>query len=177
MTGAANDKLDFISFTEHAVGEAKRRDPALDADAMRMVLLLHRVTSSVVYDLESTVHRPLGWSWSGFRLLFALWICGPVDGKTAAVLSGMSRAAVSGLANTLTRDGLMNRVVNADDARAVTLSLTDRGERALTSAFRDHNERESAWAGALTGAERQTLVTLLSKLAEAAQADWVSRRD
>lgn len=38
---------------------------------MRMVLLSHRATNAFVYDLDSTVDRPRGWS-AGFRLLFVL---------------------------------------------------------------------------------------------------------
>lgn len=173
----ARPELDFLTFPEHAVREAGRRVPDLDLEAMQMVLLLHRVTSALVYDLESGVHRPAGWSWSGFRLLFAMWISGPLDGKTAAALSGMSRAAVSHLVNTLERDGLVHRDTHPDDARAVLLSLTEQGEHALRSTFQDHNARETAWAGALEPQERRTLVALLAKLADAAHADWVKRRD
>ena len=169
--------LDFLTFPEHAVREAGRRVPELDLEAMQLVLLLHRVTNALVYDLESRVHRPAGWSWSGFRLLFATWISGPLDGKTAAALSGMSRAAVSNLVNTLERDGLVHRDRHPGDARSVQLSLTDRGERALRETFRDHNARETAWASALDPEERRTLAGLLSKLADAAQGDWVNRRD
>lgn len=170
-------ELDFLTFPESAVREAGRRVPELDVEAMQLVLLLHRVTSAVVYDLESSVHRPAGWSWSGFRLLFALWISGPLDGKTAAELSGMSRAAVSNLVNTLERDGLVRRDPHPDDARAVLLALTESGEVALRESFRQHNARETAWAGALQPQERRTLVALLAKLADAARADWVRRRD
>ena len=169
--------LDFLTFPERAVAEAGARLPDLDLEAMRLVLLLYRVSSAVVYDLESGVHRPAGWSWSGFRLLFAVWISGPLDGKTAASLSGMSRAAVSNLANTLERGGLLQRVPDTSDARAVVLSLTPAGERALRSAFAAHNRRETAWAAVLEPDERRTLSALLEKVADAAQADWVRRRD
>lgn len=169
--------LDFLTFPEHAVREAGRRIPELDLEAMQLVLLLHRVTSALVYDLESGVHRPAGWSWAGFRLLFAMWISGPIDGKTAAALSGMSRATVSNLVNTLERDGLVSRGPSPDDARAVVLSLTPAGEQALRSTFRSHNERETAWAGVLEAQERRTLIALLAKLADAAHSDWVRRRD
>ena len=54
---------------------------------MRLVLTLHRVTTALVYDLESTVHRPRGWSWSGFRVLFVLWLGGPLVAKRVAELS------------------------------------------------------------------------------------------
>jgi len=172
----AAPELDFLTFPEHAVAEAARRIPALDLDAMRLVLLLHRVSSALVYDLESAVHRPAGWSWSGFRLLFPLWISGPVDGKTAAALSGMSRAAVSNLAQTLERDGLVSRSPDPADARAVVLSLSPRGEEALRATFRAHNQRETAWAAALEEDERRALTALLTKLADAAHSDWVRRR-
>src|SRR5437660_2329039 len=43
----------------YAVFCLKKKNPA----AMRMVLTLHRVTSALVYDLESSVHRPHGFSW------------------------------------------------------------------------------------------------------------------
>ncbi|MCY7365923.1 MAG: MarR family transcriptional regulator [Frankiaceae bacterium] len=176
MTARDEPELDFLTFPDEAVREAGRRLPELDLEAMRLVLLLHRVSSAVVYDLESGVHRPAGWSWSGFRLLFALWIAGPLDGTTAATLSGMSRAAVSNLAKTLDRDGLVRRAADPADARAVVLSLTEAGESALRSTFRAHNARETAWAGALEPAERATLVALLGKLADAAHSDGVRRR-
>ena len=41
----------------------------------------------VVYDLESTVHRPRGWSWPGFRVLFAIWLSAPVEAKKVAELA------------------------------------------------------------------------------------------
>ncbi len=171
------DRLDLLSFTEHAVREAGRRVPGLDLEAMQLVLLLHRVTGAVVYDLESAVHRPAGWSWSGFRLLFALWITGPVDGTTAATLSGLSRAAVSQLVKTLERNGLVHRSPDPDDARSIVLALTERGDQALRETFRSHNLRETAWASALDADERRTLAALLVKLADAAHADGVRRRD
>jgi DNA-binding MarR family transcriptional regulator len=169
--------LDFLTFPQHALEEARLRLPELDADAMRMVLLLHRVTNALVYDLESSVHRPRGWSWAGFRLLFVLWISGPVEGKQAAALSGMSRAAVSNLVNTLDRAGLVRRETSPTDARAVLLSLTPSGAKQFDAAFGEHNAREREWASLLTRDERKQLITLLTKLSHGAQSDWVNQRD
>ena len=52
------------------------------------------------------MHRPRGFSWPGFRVLFVLRTAGPAEARQVAKLSGMSRAAVSALVNTLERDGL-----------------------------------------------------------------------
>lgn len=147
-----------------AVERAHERLPQVDPEAMRLILTLYRVSNMLVYDLESVVHRPRGWSYPGFRLLFTLWIAGPMEAKRAAELSGMSRQAVSALVGTLDRDGLVSKVPDERDRRAVRLSLTAKGEEAIESAFVTHNERERLWAGALSAEERETLARLLAKL-------------
>jgi DNA-binding MarR family transcriptional regulator len=169
---------DFLSFAEVAVDATIERLPDVDASAMRMVMLLHRVSSAIVYDLESTVHRPAGWSWSAFRLLFTLWISGPVESGRAAQLSGMSRAAVSSLTNTLSGTGLLARSPSFRDSRAVLLALTADGEHALASTFGRHNRREVEWASLLTPSELEVLNAALAKLARAAHLQqWVKLRD
>jgi DNA-binding MarR family transcriptional regulator len=110
-------------------------------------------------------------------LLFVLWISGPLEGRRVATLSGMSRAAVSNLVNTLARDGLVQRKTSAEDARAVILSLTDSGRRQFDATFGEHNAREQQWSRLLSAAERRQLITLLDKLSSGAHADWVNRRN
>ncbi|MCF2526155.1 MarR family winged helix-turn-helix transcriptional regulator [Yinghuangia soli] len=171
------DGVDFLSFVDFAVRRAAARTPGLDAVALRMILLLNRVSNVVTYDLESAVHRPQGWTWSGFRLLNVLWLAGPTEGKRIAEMSGMSRAAISSLANTLEKQGLVAREPAAHDGRAVTLRLTEQGEAAVGAAYREENARERRWADGLTEAERDQLIGLLGKIAEHATGDWVRRRD
>jgi DNA-binding MarR family transcriptional regulator len=159
------DDLDFWSFIDHAVSQTHERLPDIDPLAMRMVMTLHRVAGMLVYDVESTVHRPRGWSWPGFRAMFCLWLTAPVEAKKVAELTGMSRAAVSALVATLERDGLVAKDRSLHDGRAVQLSLTAKGLQAITSDFHAHNSREREWAAALTEAEQRTLIRLLDKLA------------
>jgi DNA-binding MarR family transcriptional regulator len=130
----------------------------------------------VVYDLESRVHRPAGWTWAAFRAVFTLWISGPLEPSRLAETSGMSRQAVSSLVKTLEADGLIARSAVAHDGRSVVLSLTPTGTRKIMQVFRDHNGREADWAGTLDADERETMIRLLRKLATAAQQDWVSHR-
>jgi DNA-binding MarR family transcriptional regulator len=156
--------LDFWTFVDAAVERVRDRLPGIEPEATRLILTLYRVTNMVVYDMESVIHRPRGWSYPGFRLLFTLWIAGPMEAKRAAELSGMSRQAVSALVGTLDRDGLVSKAPDDHDRRAVRLSLTEQGEAAIGDAFRTHNERESLWAETLSADERETLVRLLGKL-------------
>jgi DNA-binding MarR family transcriptional regulator len=166
-------ELDFWSFVDAAVERLRDRLPGIDPEAMRLVLTLYRATNMVMYDMESVVHRPRGWSYPGFRLLFTLWVAGPMEAKRAAELSGMSRQAVSALVNTLDRDHLVSKTPDESDRRAVRLSLTPQGENAITEAFAAHNAREALWADALSPDERATLTRLLAKLGA---RDGVRRR-
>jgi DNA-binding MarR family transcriptional regulator len=173
----AEPDLDYWSFIDVAMDRTLRALPQVDARAMRLVLSLYRASNALVYDLESAVHRPRGWSWAGFRVLFVLWLVGPLEAKRAAQLSGMSRAAVSALVNTLERDGLVTRRRGAGpDRRAVELSLTATGTEAVASAFAAHNERERTWASALSDAEVDQLTALLEKLMASPVAAAANRR-
>ena len=163
--GSGPDDLGFWSFIDYAVDRTRERMPGIDPLAMRMVMTLHRAASMIVYDIESSVHRPRGWSWPGFRVMFALWLAAPVEARRVAELTGMSRAAVSALVATLERDGLVAKEPAPHDGRAVQLSLTAAGLEAISTDFRAHNDREQDWASALTRDEQQTLISLLDKLA------------
>lgn len=165
-----------LAFAEFAISQTHARLPTVDVEAMRMVLRLTRVANAVVYDLESTVHRPAGWSWSAFRLLFTLWNSGPVESRRAARLAGMSRAAVSSLSKTLVASGLLTKVPDPSDRRAVLLAVTPEGAEQLTSVYLEHNRREAEWAAVLSDDERSTLNALLGKLSAAGQRRWVNRR-
>jgi len=178
MSTAPEAEFDgFLDFMEVAIATTSRRLPGVDTEAMRLILLLHRVTNVIVYDLESQIHRPAGWSWSAFRLLFAVWVSGPIDAKGAAQLTGMSRSAVSALAQTLAKKGLLSREDHPEDGRAVVLDITDQGRSLFDQTFLAHNAREVEWTSALTPSERRTLTRLLSKLSTEARASWVSHRD
>ena len=94
---------------------------------MELILLLHRVTNVVVYDLESHGAPPGGMELVAFRAVFTLWVSGPIEPSRLAETSGMSRQAVSSLVKTLEADGLIVRSAVANDARSVVLSLTPLG--------------------------------------------------
>lgn len=80
---------------------------------------------------------------------------------------GMTKGAISRLADRLAAKGLVQRAANPDDARAQTLALTPRG-RALVprlSAIADRND--AAFFGVLSPADRSALGRLLRGIAAA----------
>ncbi|WP_437773406.1 MarR family winged helix-turn-helix transcriptional regulator [Arthrobacter sp. KNU40] len=171
------EALNSLSMTDIAVRRTKERFPSTDAEAMHLVLLLHRLANVVTYDLESSVHRPRGLSWPSFRLLFTIWVGGEMESRAAATQTGMSRAAVSSLTNTLDGLGLLQRTSDTQDKRKILLSLTPRGRATLEDALQANNAQEQKWAQNLTRHDLETLIELLGKLGQSAQSDWVSHRD
>lgn len=158
------EELDFWTFVEAATTRLAEEHGFEHRLATEVLLTLNRASDLVTYDLEAAVHRPRGRSWSAFRLLFVVWLAGPLEPSGAARLAGMSRAAVSNLAKTLVANGLLDRAPDERDGRSVRLSLTAAGRAEMVATFRVHNVREQAWAGVLTEVEQRILVLLLNKL-------------
>ncbi len=129
----------------------------MDLDTFAVAFNLFRASSRLVQDLESQVHRPLGLSVAGFRILFTIWTLGELQPRQLAQLAGVSRAAVSGVLNTLERDGLVGRHKDSTDGRLINVRLTAEGEGRVKQAYIDQNQRERELFAAL---ERDELVSL-----------------
>lgn len=162
--------LDYWSFVELAAKRIGEEIDDTDAMASKVIITLNRAANLVVYDLESSVHRPRGLSWSAFRLLFVVWLAGPIEPGRAAKLAGMSRAAVSSLSNTLVGKGMLEKNASELDARTTLLQLTPEGKEHARTTFQEQNKQEARWVSALTDVEQQVLVMILGKLMSHRQA-------
>ncbi|WP_040156786.1 MarR family winged helix-turn-helix transcriptional regulator [Mobilicoccus massiliensis] len=164
MNRRAAQETTFWSFVARARERLAQEHGYQDVLATELLLKLNRASGIVTYDLEASVHRPRGRAWSAFRILYVLWLAGPLEAKKAAELAGLSRAALSNLVGPLVADGVVHRERDPDDGRAVRLSLTPAGTDEIAATFRIQHEREIAWAGALSRQEQKTLIALLDKL-------------
>jgi MarR family transcriptional regulator, 2-MHQ and catechol-resistance regulon repressor len=136
----------------------------VDLGAMAVGANLWRAAQAVRGELERTVLRPEGLSFTGFSLLFNLWVWGPAQTRTLAASMGCSRATVSSVSDTLERGGLISRADDEHDGRLVQLALTPVGEALIEDVFPRFNAGESALVRGLDEQERQTLAALLRKL-------------
>jgi DNA-binding MarR family transcriptional regulator len=118
----------------------------------------------VVGDLESEVHRPLGLSIAGLRVLFTVWVFDSLEVREIARLSGVSRAAVSGVVTTLEKEGLARRKRDHDDGRLVSVGATPAGVEMLATAYREQNTREGELFAALSPPELDQFTGLLRKI-------------
>lgn len=149
----------------------ERAVPGADLDALRASFDLIRASTRLVQRLEAAVHTRAGWSMAGFRVMFCVWVGAELEPRDIARLSGLSRAAVSSVLNTLERDGLVERTRESHDRRLVTVRLSGDGERRLVAAYADQNEVEQAFFGGLSGSERRALADRLAGLAAQQESD------
>jgi|TARA_R110000868_G_scaffold363120_3_gene625387 DNA-binding MarR family transcriptional regulator len=100
-----------------------------------------------------------------WSLLRALYGKEPMPPSQLAGDMGMSRGAITKLADRLIAKSLIVREASADDGRAQTLALTDRGGSLVPdlAALADRNDAE--FFDCLTTGERETLERLLKSLA------------
>ncbi|HKC19324.1 MAG TPA: MarR family transcriptional regulator [Candidatus Dormibacteraeota bacterium] len=152
------------SFEELARSSAESLHREVDLDVVTAALNLVRVANLLVGDLESRVHRPSGWTWAGFRVMFVVFVTQKAEPSEVARLAGVSRASVSGVLNTLERDGLVVRRRSSADRRIITVRLTARGRRATIEAFKKNHEVEKLWLTPLTADETRALIALLHRL-------------
>jgi DNA-binding MarR family transcriptional regulator len=78
---------------------------------------------------------------------------------------GMTRGAISKLADRLLEKGLIGRESNAEDRRAHTLALTEAGRALVPRLATLADQNDLAFFGALTSVERRRFEQLLRKIA------------
>ncbi|MEU4222807.1 MarR family transcriptional regulator [Nonomuraea sp. NPDC026600] len=154
---------EFSELLRHNHRELGTTDPR-DLDAIEMVTDLTRLEARLVQDFERHVHRPLGLTWAGFRILNALWVFGSLPQQEIGRVSGSSRASISSALMTLEDRGLVVRRRAEDDRRQLIVELTTEGLDTLRQAIAAQTRRERAWTAALRDDQLSELVHLLRTL-------------
>jgi DNA-binding MarR family transcriptional regulator len=152
------------AFEAAAAAKISETHPQADLLALRASFNLVRLSTLHMHKLESEVHRDAGWSMAGFRVMFCVWVAGDLEPREIARFSGLSRAAVSSVLNTLERDGLVERHRESSDRRLVTVRLTETGETRLVAAYGKENDVERGFFAPLGRTELDTFVVLLRRL-------------
>ncbi|NEB03496.1 MarR family transcriptional regulator [Streptomyces sp. SID13726] len=163
---AAASQVHGVEFSDVALELTRRELPDLDPMAFHLGMLLLRTANTHSQTSERLIHRPHGFTSSGFRILYTVWIFGQAEARDIARLSGVSRQATSTVLATLEAEGLVVRErVSTTDRRLVSVRLSEAGAAAIKDAFAEQNRLEQDWFGDLTGDERLVLKSLLGRVA------------
>jgi len=165
--------------------EAAKEFPDLDPSAAEAFLHLLR-TSDEAFGVTDRLMGENNISHGRFGVLMLLWrsvqpraakllgadscLAGPRTPAELAEAAGVTRATMTGLIDTLERDGFVKREPDPDDRRMMSVRLTAAGERFLRGFLPGHFQAVASLMSPLSEAERKTLVRLLGKLQQHAAA-------
>lgn len=160
--------------------EAAREFPDLDPSAAEAFLHLLR-TGDEVFSMTERNLSDHSISHGRFGVLMLLWrstqppaakLMGAADcscggPRTPAELAdaaGVTRATMTGLIDTLERDGFVKREPDPEDRRMMSVLLTPKGERFLTEFLPGHFKVIADLMSPLSETERKSLVRILTKV-------------
>jgi DNA-binding MarR family transcriptional regulator len=145
--------------------KAAERYPSLEPSACVAFLNLLR-TGDVVFAAESEFLASRGVSHGRFTVMMLLNRgCG--QASTPAELAekaGVTRATMTGLIDTLEKDGWVARSSDPQDRRTVLVHFTERGQAVLDAILPDYFRAVSAMMHPLNPQERTQFVELLQKV-------------
>ncbi|MFF2848421.1 MarR family winged helix-turn-helix transcriptional regulator [Streptomyces sp. NPDC058001] len=140
------------SETERLV-RAKLGDAPVRHEQMAMVAEVHRAAAAVRQHVENSVLRGSDLTWTGFVVLWVVWMGGERETRLVAEEAGISKGTLTGVARTLESRGLVRRSAHPTDGRRVLLAPTEDGERLMRGLFPEFNAEEVFVTGQLTDEE------------------------
>ncbi len=160
--------------------EAAREFPDLDPSAAEAFLHLLR-TGDEVFAMTERNLTDHSISHGRFGVLMLLWrstqpraaklmgaddcACGgPRTPAELADAAGVTRATMTGLIDTLERDGFVKREPDPDDRRMMSVLLTPKGDRFLNDFLPGHFKVITEVLSPLSENERKSLVRILTKV-------------
>ncbi len=152
------------SVVEKAVTVVPTEVDDIDADAMRLCMMIRGASNIIFGDLHATLRERTPLVPAGMNVLLVAIVHGELEFTTLAKYANLPKATASALVESMVNDGVLERRVPATDRRVTLLSATESGKALFRAHFRTYNQRESFWASALTPSEQQLLVDLLAKL-------------
>jgi DNA-binding MarR family transcriptional regulator len=152
-----------LSAKERTISE-RLASMSLDMGAMAAVSNIYRAAGSIRNHFERSVLAPHDLTWTGWVVLWVVWIWDDIEARHVAAEAGISKGTLTGVASTLERRGLLTRRTHPDDARRVLISLTPAGRRIMVELFPLFNAQETHVVAPLSAREVQVLTTALRKM-------------
>jgi MarR family transcriptional regulator, organic hydroperoxide resistance regulator len=152
-----------LAATESAVS-GRLAGMSLDMPAMAAVSNLYRAAGAIRNHFEHTVLAPCNLTWTGWVVLWVVWIWEEIETRHVAAEAGISKGTLTGVTSTLEKRGLVARRTHPDDARRVLLSLTPSGLALMAELFPQFNKQEALVVESLSADEIKTVSAALRKI-------------
>lgn len=159
-----------LSETESAVRE-RIAGLAPDMSAMAAVQSIYRAANAIRNHVERTVLAPHGLTWTGWVVLWVVWIWGEIETRHVAYEAGISKGTLTGVVATLEGKALLSRTGHPEDGRRVLLTLTRKGRQVMTELFPEFNAAEREVVASLNSRQTTDLTGSLRTIVQHLEAD------
>ncbi len=146
--------------TEQATSERVQHLP-LDFTAAHALLSVYRAANAVRGRLTNGVLRPHDLTWTGFLVLWNLWIWEEMETREVAESVGISKGTLTGVVKTLGSRGLVDREQGSQDRRLVNLRLSAAGLTLMDEVYPEFNRAETE---VVAGVDRELLASMTEAL-------------
>src|SRR5215211_5211500 len=139
-------------------------DLPVDFPAAAAVSSLYRAANAVRLHLTNSVLRKHGLTWTGFVVLWVVWIWDGAETRRAAENAAISKATLTGVVKTLEARGLIIRRVSDTDRRLVNLELTPAGAKLMKELYPAFNAAEAEVVSGLSPRKLSELTNSLRSI-------------
>lgn len=143
----------------------------LDFEAARAISSIYRAANAVRTHVTNEVLRPSGITWTGFVVLWVVWIWDGMETRHAADSAAISKATLTGVVKTLEARGWIEKRGREDDRRLVELHLTRSGKKLMAELYPKFNAVEARVVVGLSPERQSEMTASLRAIVNAIEND------
>jgi DNA-binding MarR family transcriptional regulator len=142
----------------------------LDFEAAHAVSSIYRAANAVRAHVTNEVLRPVGITWTGFVVLWVVWIWDGLETRHAAESAAISKATLTGVVKTLEARGWIKKQGRKDDRRLVELHLTPSGKALMEELYPQFNAIEAKVVSGISRKRQKDMTTSLRAIVTAIES-------
>ncbi len=135
----------------------------VDIEVQHAISNLYRAATVVSRSAEREVLAAANLSWSGFTVLWVLWVWGRMDSTRLAGELGLTAGSLTGIRRGLEKQGLVSVSRDPDDGRRMQTILTPAGEKVIERVYPQFN----SWAASMLDGLQRNQINELATLLQA----------
>jgi MarR family transcriptional regulator, organic hydroperoxide resistance regulator len=142
----------------------------LDFEAAHAVSSIYRAANAVRTYVTNEVLREVDMTWTGFVVMWVVWIWDGLETRRAAESAAISKATLTGVVKTLEARGWMERHGREDDRRLVELHLTPAGRTLMEDLYPRFNAIEAKVVQDISPRQQKAMTRSLRQIVTAIES-------
>ena len=136
----------------------------LHFEAGLAVSSIYRAANAVRSYASNNLLRQYDLTWTGFTVMWVVWIFDGMETRHAAEAAAISKATLTGVVKTLETRGWIRRVGRDDDRRLVEIHLTESGRELMKELYPRFNAMEAKVVARLSGGDMSGMTGSLREI-------------